>query len=87
MLVHRPGAAQSELRVGHVAARRNTPDYHALLLLNMILGGQFVSRINLKLREEKGYTYGARTAFEFRRQPGPFVLQVSGSVRRERLGP
>jgi predicted Zn-dependent peptidase len=43
----------------------------------MILGGQFVSRINMNLREDKGYTYGARTAFEFRRRPGPFVLQVS----------
>jgi predicted Zn-dependent peptidase len=76
-LVHRPGAAQSELRIGQVAARRDTPDYHPLLVLNMVLGGQFVSRINLKLREEKGYTYGARTAFEFRRGAGPFVLQVS----------
>jgi zinc protease len=43
----------------------------------MILGGQFVSRINMNLREEKGYTYGARTAFEFRRAPGPFVLHAS----------
>jgi len=43
----------------------------------MILGGQFVSRINLNLREDKGFTYGARTAFEFRRLPSPFVLQVS----------
>jgi predicted Zn-dependent peptidase len=43
----------------------------------MILGGQFVSRINMNLREDKGYTYGARTAFEFRRSSGPFVLQAS----------
>ncbi|MCA1563848.1 MAG: insulinase family protein [Acidobacteria bacterium] len=76
-LVHRAGAAQSELRIGHVATSRNTPDYHALLVLNMVLGGQFVSRINLKLREERGYTYGARTSFDFRRGPGPFALQVS----------
>ena len=76
-LVHRPAAAQSELRIGHVALPRSTPDYHAALVLNMILGGQFISRINLNLREEKGYTYGARTAFEFRRAPGPFVLQAS----------
>ena len=39
----------------------------------MVLGGQFVSRINLNLREDKGFTYGARTAFDFRRLPGPFV--------------
>jgi predicted Zn-dependent peptidase len=76
-IVHRAGAAQSELRIGHVAAARDTPDYHALLVLNTILGGQFVSRINMKLREEKGYTYGARTAFDFRRAAGPFVLQAS----------
>lgn len=76
-LVHRAGAAQSELRVGHVAQPRRTPDYHALLVLNMVLGGQFVSRVNLNLRERKGYTYGARTAFEFRRAPGPFVMQAS----------
>jgi zinc protease len=76
-LLHRAGAAQSELRIGHVAAPRGTPDYQALLVLNMILGGQFVSRINMNLREEKGYTYGARTAFDFRRGPGPFVLQAS----------
>jgi zinc protease len=76
-LLHRPGAAQSELRIGHVAVARSTPDYHALVTMNMVLGGQFVSRINMKLREEKGYTYGARTSFEFRRAPGPFGLQAS----------
>jgi zinc protease len=76
-LLHRPDAAQSELRVGHVGVSRETPDYHALLVLNMVLGGQFVSRVNMKLREEKGYTYGARTSFDFRRGPGPFVLQAS----------
>jgi zinc protease len=76
-LVHRAAAAQSELRIGHVALPRKSPDYHAALVANMILGGQFVSRINMNLREDKGYTYGARTAFEFRRAPGPFVLHAS----------
>ena len=76
-LVHRPGSAQSELRIGHAAVPRSTPDYHALIVLNMVLGGQFVSRINLNLREDKGFTYGARTAFDFRRGRGPFILQVS----------
>ena len=75
--VHRPGAAQSEVRMGHLGLARSTPDYHALLVLNMILGGQFVSRINMNLREDKGYTYGARTSFEFRKGPGPFVFQTS----------
>ena len=75
-IVPRAHAPQSELRIGHVAVARNTPDYHALVTANMVLGGQFSSRINLNLREDKGFTYGARTAFEFRRRPGPFVLQV-----------
>jgi predicted Zn-dependent peptidase len=76
-VVPRPRAPQSELRIGHVAAPRGTPDYYALAVANTILGGQFVSRVNLNLRVDKGFTYGARTAFEFRRRPGPFVLQVS----------
>ncbi len=75
--VHRAGSPQSELRIGRIAAGRSTPDYHALVVLNTVLGGQFVSRINLNLREEKGYTYGARSGFDFRRQPGPFVVQAS----------
>jgi predicted Zn-dependent peptidase len=76
-IVHRPQAAQSELRIGHISMARSTPDYVPLLVLNMVLGGQFVSRINMKLREEKGYTYGARTSFDFRRGRGPFLLQTS----------
>jgi zinc protease len=75
-VVPRSGAPQSELRIGHVAAPRTTPDYHALVVANMVLGGQFTSRINMNLREDKGFTYGARTSFDFRRGPGPFVLQV-----------
>jgi predicted Zn-dependent peptidase len=76
-IVPRPGAAQSELRLGHVSTSRRTPDYHALVLLNTVLGGQFVSRLNMNLREDKGYTYGVRTGFDLRRGDGPFVLQTS----------
>jgi predicted Zn-dependent peptidase len=76
-IVPRAGAPQSELRVGHIAVDRRTADYHALVAANMVLGGQFVSRVNLNLREDKGVTYGARTAFDFRRLPGPFMLNVS----------
>jgi predicted Zn-dependent peptidase len=77
ILVDRPGAVQSELRIGHVAVARSTPDYHALRVLNMVLGGQFTSRLNRCLREEKGYTYGVQTAFDFRLAPGPFAMQGS----------
>jgi len=76
-IVPRDGAAQSELRIGHLSTRRNTPDYPALLVMNSVLGGQFVSRVNLKLREEKGYTYGARTGFDWRRGRAPFSLHAS----------
>ncbi len=76
-VVPRDGAAQSELRIGHLAARRSTPDYSALLVMNAILGGQFVSRVNLKLREERGFTYGAYTGFDWRLGLGPFSLEAS----------
>jgi predicted Zn-dependent peptidase len=76
-MVAREAAPQSELRIGHLSAHRNSPDYPALLVMNAILGGQFVSRINLKLREEKGYTYGARSGFDWRRGLAPFSLQAS----------
>lgn len=76
-VLHRAGSAQSELRIGHISVSRSHPDYLQLLVLNMVLGGQFVSRINMNLREDKGYTYGARTGFEARRGPGPFLLQAS----------
>ena len=76
-VVPRPGAAQSELRVGHVCGSRDTPDFHALVLLNAVLGGQFVSRLNLNLREKRGLTYGVRSAFDLRRGAGPFVVSTS----------
>ena len=77
VFVPRPNAVQSEVRLGHVGVARTSPDYHALLVLNMVLGGQFVSRINLNLREDKGYTYGARTSFDSRVGRGPFAFRSS----------
>ena len=76
-VIARDAAPQSELRIGHLSAHRTSPDYSALLVMNAVLGGQFVSRINLKLREEKGYTYGARSGFDWRRGLAPFSLQAS----------
>ena len=77
IFVDREDAVQSEIRLGQLSVPRSSPDYYALRMLNMVLGGQFVSRINLNLREEKGYTYGARTSFDWRVGRGPFSLQVS----------
>ena len=80
-IVPRERAAQSLLRIGHLSARRDSPDYPALIVMNAVLGGQIVSRVNLKLREEKGYTYGARTGFDWRRGIGPFSLETSVETR------
>lgn len=77
LLVDRPDAPQSELRVGHVGPPRSTPDFHALITMNAALGGQFTSRINRRLREEKGLTYGARTSFDLRRVAGSFTCETS----------
>ncbi len=58
-LLDRQGAPQSEIRIGGIAPDRFNPDYHALQLTNSLLGGAFSARLNLNLREQKGYTYGA----------------------------
>ncbi|MCU1227879.1 MAG: hypothetical protein JWO97_763 [Acidobacteria bacterium] len=80
-LIDRPTAVQSEIRIGHIGVPRATEDYFPLSVMNALLGGVFNSRINMNLREVHGYTYGARSTFVFRRQPGPFV--VSAPVRNE----
>ena len=56
---------------------RQAPDYHAVTVMAMILGGLFNSRLNRKLREEKGYTYGAGAGFDFRRHAGPFSARAA----------
>jgi zinc protease len=76
-LVDKPGAPQSEIRVGHVGVPRRIPDFHALSVLGAILGGLFNSRLNMKLREEKGYTYGAHAGFDLRRSAGPFSARAA----------
>ncbi len=76
-IVHRPGAAQSEVRVGHVGAPRSTPDYYPLSIANMVLGGMFTSRLNLNLRERNGFTYGVRSRFTFRAEAGPFEVSTA----------
>ena len=72
LLVDKPRAAQAEIRVGHIGPPRNTPDYFPLVVMNTMLGGAFTSRLNLRLREEMGVTYGASSKFGWRRQGGIF---------------
>ena len=85
VLVDKPGAPQTQVRVASIGVARSTPDYEALRVLDEALGGLFSSRINLNLREQHGYTYGARSQFIFRRSAGPFV--VSSGIRTEVTAP
>ena len=83
-LVHKEGSVQSEIRIGHLSGKRNGKTFFAKHLLNLILGGQFSSRINLNLREDKGYTYGATSRFNYLKDASQFI--VSTSVGSENTG-
>jgi zinc protease len=85
VVVDKPGAPQTALRVTAIAAARTTPDYPALEVMNAALGGLFSSRINQDLREAKGYSYGVSSQFRYDRTPGPFI--IAGSVRTDVTGP
>jgi zinc protease len=76
-LIQRTDAPQTELRIGHVGLRRNQPDYFDVVVMNAILGGVFNSRINLNLREEHAYTYGAFSSFDWRRDAGAFTVSTA----------
>ncbi|MCB9897346.1 MAG: insulinase family protein [Planctomycetes bacterium] len=80
-LVDRPGAPQSQIRVGHPSLRRDDPDYDAFVFMNYVLGGSFSSRINMNLREDKGYTYGARSSLTATDRFGTFA--ASSGVRTD----
>lgn len=90
-LLDRSDAPQSELRIGHIGLPRLHPDYFDVVVMNAILGGVFNSRINLNLRERHAFTYGAFSAFEWRRDAGPFTVStavatpVTGRAVREVL--
>lgn len=76
-LLHKEGTVQSEIRCGHLTCKRNEMDYFPKSILNMILGGQFSSRINLNLREDKGYTYGALSRFNYHKDAAHFYVSTS----------
>lgn len=85
VIVDRPGAQQTMVRLLQLGVGRDTPDYPALEVMNSELGGLFSSRINLNLREEHGYTYGAFSQFVYRRTLGYFV--AGGGIRTDATGP
>ena len=77
-LVDRPGAAQSSVAIGIPGPPRSTPDYYALAVMNMMLGGHIQSRLSANIREEKGYSYGVRSSLDFGHGPGAF--RASGEI-------
>jgi zinc protease len=85
VIVEKPDAPQTVLRIGHVGVARSCPDYMKIDVMNAALGGLVSSRINLNLREKHGYTYGASSVFTFRRGPGPFLIGTS--VRTDATAP
>src|SRR5688572_12433113 len=81
VIVDKPGSHQTQLRVASIGAPRSSPDFRPMQVMNLALGGLFSSRINMNLREEHGYTYGANSQFSFRRAAGPF--QIASGVRTD----
>lgn len=77
--IHRPGMTQSQLRVGHATPSFDASVFPALSLGNLPLGGHFSSRLNLNLRENKGYTYGARSGFALTGVGG--IFEASAGVK------
>jgi len=75
--VEKKGAVQSEILMGHIGVDRLNPDYIPLIVMNTLLGGFFTSRINKNLREVNGYTYGARSYFNFRKFSGDFCVETN----------
>ena len=80
-LADKPGAPQSVIRSGYLTVPRHHPDYLPLNLLNYILGGQFSARLNMNLRQDKGYSYGYMSSIEW--LSGPSALTAGGSVQTE----
>jgi len=85
VIVDKPGSPQTQLRVASIGAPRSSPDFRPLQVMNLALGGLFSSRINMNLREQHGYTYGASSQFSFRRAAGPF--QIASGVRTDVTAP
>ena len=78
-LADKPGAAQSVIRAGHLTIPRHHQDYHAMNLLNHLFGGQFTARLNMNLRQEKGYSYGYTSSIDWLH--GPSALLAGGGVQ------
>jgi len=74
LLVDKPDATQTYFAIGNVATAAGDPDRVAIRLVNTVFGGRFTSLLNEALRVESGLTYGATSAFDPRKAPGPFGI-------------
>ena len=79
-----PNAKQSVINIGNLSLSRAHKDFYALEVMNFKLGGNFTGNVNMILREEKGYTYGARTSFSGSKRQGIFT--ANSSVRTNTTG-
>ena len=75
IVVDRPGAPQSQIFVGELGIESAAPDRFAARVMNLIFGGSFNSRLNINLRTEHGWSYGAFSFFQEHRQAGPFISE------------
>lgn len=85
VLLDRPGAVQTNIRMAGDALSRRDPDYPVLAIANLIVGGYFISRLSDNVREKRGYTYGISTGVQHFRQSSLFMLQTD--VGTEHTGP
>lgn len=85
IIVDKPGAPQTELRIGTLGIAPNSADCFPAVVMNEVLGGMVSSRLSLNLREDKGYTYGAFSQFRFNRWRGPFI--ITSAVRTDATAP
>ena len=76
-IIEKPGATQTEIRIGHLSSQRNENDFYHKQIINLILGGQFSSRLNINLREKNGYTYGINSQFNYLKEAGFFCVSTS----------
>jgi len=77
IIVDKPDSPQTVLRIGRIGTVRTTPDFAGMQVLNEAFGGAYTSRLNLDLREDKGYTYGIGSRFAYGRMPAPFAIRTS----------
>ena len=77
IVINKPDYVQTEIRVGQLSTPRNQKDFFQKQIINLILGGQFSSRLNLNLREKNGFTYGVHSNFNYYKEAGYFAVSTS----------